>query len=556
MATLADVIRKRRSSGQSRTKSLMGSFKEKLFEKIDPRQFLNQSGILTALFPSLKAFKAGGDSTKESSNVMKKTVELIHTNISSNITNLNDISINTEIMAKNSLVLPVISRDMNIMRQNIAKLLKAFGVTPTNKADSYFKKSKEREKEYESKFKRGRGPLKPVVDAVKNVPGMRSILGFLEKIVSPLLAIVKGLVGIISSGLKTLFGMLLTPLMAIITKAFDKVTDLLMKFMTKALKSLLDLFNPAKLGTLLGAFLRKGGGIGIVIAALTTAGYTMNELRIRNQDAFKRSSELQQKIKDGTITDEEKLEYGKLITKYPGTEQTIDQTKNKTDRFDKKQFQHPDKETTELMLFGPNESRDPEEVSRYQDAKYALDRFGVSQEAVKIYYDAYYGKNSNIKARQEVGNLQEIQRRLDQGGMFPPEIMDPMGSTSGFVTKSTTPSIQTEVEKSIPPKPEPVPSPIIEGKINPDGSMSGGNFPEEVQTAKGKVSLDVKNVNVGEALDDGFRNVVAAKTIKSIDEEPVVIESNNSNQQKVGTKIQMADVYDREFLKYFLPIGQ
>ena len=64
MASLADVVSSYRKSGVGVAGSLAGGIKEKLKEKMDPRRFINQKGILPALFPGLKAFKASGP-TKE-----------------------------------------------------------------------------------------------------------------------------------------------------------------------------------------------------------------------------------------------------------------------------------------------------------------------------------------------------------------------------------------------------------------------------------------------------------------------------------------------------------
>ena len=59
MANLSELISQRRKSSQSRTGAFFGSLKDRLKENIDPRQLINQSGLLTALFPSLKTYKTG-----------------------------------------------------------------------------------------------------------------------------------------------------------------------------------------------------------------------------------------------------------------------------------------------------------------------------------------------------------------------------------------------------------------------------------------------------------------------------------------------------------------
>ena len=141
MATLADVIKKRRSTGQSRTGSLFGSLTDKLKESIDPRKFINQTGVLTALFPSLKAYKAKGLSSE---NNTKLVPDLKNKNAA-----VERINRNTSIFAKNTMVLTSLGRDMNVARQNISKIVSITGIKPSDKADMFFQKSAESEKLYE-----------------------------------------------------------------------------------------------------------------------------------------------------------------------------------------------------------------------------------------------------------------------------------------------------------------------------------------------------------------------------------------------------------------------
>ena len=146
MASLADVIRKKRSIGQSRTGSFFGSLKDKLKEGIDPRQLLNQTGILTALFPKLKAYKAGNISP----NIEAKTSPAAkNTNVL-----IEKINKDTSIFAKNTMALQSLGRDFNVARRNIEKLVKVTGVKPATKTDIFFQKSAESEKLYESQVKK------------------------------------------------------------------------------------------------------------------------------------------------------------------------------------------------------------------------------------------------------------------------------------------------------------------------------------------------------------------------------------------------------------------
>lgn len=146
MSTLTELVKSRRDSGQGVFDSLSESLRDRIRERFDPRRILNQSGLLVALFPKLKAFTAKPVSTRiDASKVSPET------NLNNVI--LQKISEDVTITAKNSMVLPAMHRDFNVMRQNIAKLVKLEGVTPRVKADMWFKKSKVREDEYENKLK-------------------------------------------------------------------------------------------------------------------------------------------------------------------------------------------------------------------------------------------------------------------------------------------------------------------------------------------------------------------------------------------------------------------
>ena len=146
---LADIIKYRRKQGGGVAGSLAGGIKEKLKEKFDPRQMFNQQGILTALFPGLKAFKATTAPKQELKDKITPSISFDEI-----VPVLNKIDANTRILSKNMMVLPAMHRDINVMRQNIGKLVKLRGASATTKADMYFMKAKERESLYEEQYKR------------------------------------------------------------------------------------------------------------------------------------------------------------------------------------------------------------------------------------------------------------------------------------------------------------------------------------------------------------------------------------------------------------------
>ena len=147
MATsFTSLVASRRSSGQGITKSLSGSFKDKLKEKFDPRRLINQRGLLPALFPSLKAYQAkkvGGD-LESSSEAYVSSANIVP--------QLKVIKVNTDTYTKNTMVLPAMRRDFSSLRSSIFKLVKLEGGTPTDKADKYFMDSKAIEAAYKKKI--------------------------------------------------------------------------------------------------------------------------------------------------------------------------------------------------------------------------------------------------------------------------------------------------------------------------------------------------------------------------------------------------------------------
>lgn len=162
MSNLNELISQRRKLSQSRTGAFFGSLKDKLKESIDPRQLINQSGLLTALFPSLKAYKAGTNRQPLDNTRTSVIAQPTQYNIQIKI-----IEKNTELFAKNSLYLPDIAREINISRNNIAKLTKFITGSAPTKADMYFSKSAEMEKLYESKINKDSESKKVSKIAVK-----------------------------------------------------------------------------------------------------------------------------------------------------------------------------------------------------------------------------------------------------------------------------------------------------------------------------------------------------------------------------------------------------
>ena len=324
MATLADVIRSKRKSGQSRTGSFFGSLKDKLKETIDPRQLFNQSGILTALFPSLKAYKAKGVGEETGKLIQRRTAELSTSPQSMNGgMDLSVIEQNTKISAVNSLSLPGMSRDMNVMRQNIIKLAKVVGVKPETKADMYFKKSKEREKEYESKFQtrpkltgqktstdndaeKSKGFLSSLISLIGGL--ISAITGAVSKLIGGLLSIIQSMITVVVGALKSAISLLVKSLFSLIKNVISK----LFKSFTKVFS----LLNAGGLARIIIGFL-SGAGAPLLAAAVAgaVAAYLINKAFIKDEEKRKLFVDLEKAVIAGVASDNQIKQYADLRSK-------------------------------------------------------------------------------------------------------------------------------------------------------------------------------------------------------------------------------------------------
>ena len=134
MATsrLANILQQ-----EYKTKGLIGgaasSLGKRSLEKLDIRNALFSGGGIGSIIGT-KIFGKGYSATR-GSGTGKTTSPNVLTSDSSSI--LQDININSKITAKNSMALPAMAKQMNIMQKNIAKLVTVSGGTPTKKADSF-----------------------------------------------------------------------------------------------------------------------------------------------------------------------------------------------------------------------------------------------------------------------------------------------------------------------------------------------------------------------------------------------------------------------------------
>lgn len=189
MATLADLVKRQRSSGSSRTGALFSAVGKKTLETLDPRKLFNQSGLLTALFPSLKTYKA--DSSRSKVDTASKELSGSTTPILEQmVMRLEGLDSTMRLVAKNTMAMPGMSRDMNVMRQNIIRLVRVLGGKASTKADGFFLRAFERERATESelqaaKERREKGKASAVTsikEKASSIPGLGMLIGLVTAI--------------------------------------------------------------------------------------------------------------------------------------------------------------------------------------------------------------------------------------------------------------------------------------------------------------------------------------------------------------------------------------
>jgi GH24 family phage-related lysozyme (muramidase) len=205
MSRLAEIYKSEKAKGGG----IASALGKRALEKIDPRRMFNQKGLAAAIAPSLfKTYSATRTTGKSPTSLSAPAPQISTMQLESKIDGLTNetrnVSLNTQLAAKNSMTLPDIARDMNVMRQNIVKLVKLQGGEATNKADMYFRKSSERESAYETQFGKQKG-VAPTLVTSKEPEKNTGILGFLSTLFAPLLTLGGTIVSAITATLGSIF---------------------------------------------------------------------------------------------------------------------------------------------------------------------------------------------------------------------------------------------------------------------------------------------------------------------------------------------------------------
>lgn len=182
-----DLIRKQRQSGSGILSSVGGAAGASMREAVDIRNRLfTRDSLLGALFPNVKGFKADGKTTKTKTSP-SSLMSMGGASSGLSDAKLDIIAQNTKVAAKNSMVMPSMARDMNVMRQNIIKMVNLSGGKPSTRADAFFLKTSEREKAYESQMQETKTTTPTKVDSSTAAGGDKK--SFIGQFLSGLLAV-------------------------------------------------------------------------------------------------------------------------------------------------------------------------------------------------------------------------------------------------------------------------------------------------------------------------------------------------------------------------------
>jgi len=286
MSKLADILKNEYKSKGILT-GAASAIGKKTLEKLDIRNALfGGSGIGSVLGRKIfgKGYSATSSKISPTSSIQSSQTSGVDNAL------LQAINQNATITAKNTMGIPMMARDMNVMRQNVVKLVKLQGGTPSTKADMFFSKAKEREAMYESAMEKNK-PTK-FGQKANDDPDKKGFIGKLLEYGTFLFAGLKAILSKIPDMLSSVVGGALKTIMNIFS------IDNIMKVMGIAKDALTSIFKIAGMVASSPIFL--------ALAGATSVAMLLNYLR-EDYDAKKDEYQnLAQKKKDtGSLSETE-----------------------------------------------------------------------------------------------------------------------------------------------------------------------------------------------------------------------------------------------------------
>ena len=253
---------------------------KRTLEKLDPRQFFNQKGLMAAALPSLfKSYsatptksggKVGSLGGSFSSGALETKMDIL-------TGETRELKIHSKLAAKNSVVLPSMARDMNVMRQNIVKLVKLQGGTATTKADMFFKRAGDREAGYESRFSKAGGVATKIPTQVGAKPEEKkgifaTIMEGLSSIFSMKGALIAGILAVLTLGIKEYFSNdeFKGKVDALVSDMFSTIKGFLIEYWKEVAIGLALLFPSATMTLISSGISILSSGITLLSKAVTT----------------------------------------------------------------------------------------------------------------------------------------------------------------------------------------------------------------------------------------------------------------------------------------------
>jgi len=141
---LSEIFQSELKGGRGAVGGLTTAFGKRALERIDPRNiFFGGKGVGSLMGRAI--FGRGYKATPE------KITKLATTEAAAPATGMSErAEIELKLLNKNAVVLPMMARDMNLMRQNMAKLVKLQGGKASTRADMFFMRAREREETIEA----------------------------------------------------------------------------------------------------------------------------------------------------------------------------------------------------------------------------------------------------------------------------------------------------------------------------------------------------------------------------------------------------------------------
>jgi GH24 family phage-related lysozyme (muramidase) len=295
MATFTDIY-KQELKGKGVLNSLGTAALNRAREKLDIRNMLfSGSGAIAAT--GQKVFGKGYQAIQRDGSTTKAMSENLSTGTQSIA--LDQLLISSQkqetqlaIIAKNTMNSNAMARDMNVMRQNIMKLVTMGGGKASRGADMFFKEAAAREASYESQFKKDGAKKETTPTPVGEKSKSGGMLALFGGIATAIVGTIRSALG----GIPELLTSILGGIPNLLKKIFS--LDTILGAIGVAKKTLLSIFKIAGMVAISPIFLKIAG----ITAVAGLLAYLRSDVDDRKEEYLNLAKK---KKEDGLTTDEE-----------------------------------------------------------------------------------------------------------------------------------------------------------------------------------------------------------------------------------------------------------